>query len=153
MSSTVLYRIAAVLLVLFAAGHTFGFLKFVPASPEGVAVRDSMQRVQFDVDGKNYSYGGFYMGFGLMVTAFLLFCAIVAWNLSTLARTAPQAIGVIGWSLVVLELFMCAVSWRYFFPPPTLLSGLAAVATAWATWRASAGKILVHQASSLSNDA
>jgi len=28
MSATVLYRIAAVLLVLFAAGHTLGFLRF-----------------------------------------------------------------------------------------------------------------------------
>jgi hypothetical protein len=153
MSSTLQYRIAAVLLVLFAAGHTAGFLQFVPPSAEGVAVRDSMQRVEFDFDGKKHSYGGFYTGFGLTVTALLLFSAIVAWNLSTLARTTPQAIGVIGWSLCVCQLVVCLLSWHYFFLPPTLLSGLAAIATGWATWRASAGEILVHSPSDLPDDA
>ncbi len=39
MSPTLLYRIAAALLLLFAAGHTLGFLAFKPPSPEGLAVR------------------------------------------------------------------------------------------------------------------
>jgi len=42
MKAVTLYRIASVLLVLFAAGHTFGFLKFKPSSAEGLAVRDAM---------------------------------------------------------------------------------------------------------------
>ena len=137
MSPTFLYRFAAVLLVLFAAGHTVGFLTLTPASAEGVAVRDSMNSVRFDYGGKKYSYGDFYKGFGLTITAFLLFSAIVAWNLSTLARTAPHAVGVIGWSLCVLQLVSCVLSWRYFFPPPVVLSALSAIAIGWAT-------LLVH---------
>lgn len=134
MSPTVLYRFAAVMLVLFAAGHTVGFLTFVPASAEGLAVHDGMNNVRFDYGGKQYTYGGFYKGFGLTITAFLLFSAIVAWNLSSLARTAPRAVGVIGWSLCVLQLVSCFLSWRYFFPPPVILSALAAIAIGWATW-------------------
>ena len=37
MSATLLYRIAAGLLLLFAVGHTLGFLGFKPASVEGLA--------------------------------------------------------------------------------------------------------------------
>jgi len=47
MNATLLYRIASVLLILFAAGHTIGFLNFTPPTAEGIAVRDAMQNVQF----------------------------------------------------------------------------------------------------------
>jgi len=60
MSATLLYRIASVLLLLFALGHTVGFLKFKPPTAEGVAVRDAMTNVHFQVSGR----GGFYRGLG-----------------------------------------------------------------------------------------
>jgi hypothetical protein len=47
MKATVLYRIASGLLVLFAVGHTLGFLNFKPPSPEGLAVREAMNNVHF----------------------------------------------------------------------------------------------------------
>ncbi len=65
MKPTLLYRIAAVLFVLFAAAHTIGFRRFVPPSTEGLAVRDAMNDVHFVLHGGSYSYGGFYNGFGL----------------------------------------------------------------------------------------
>jgi len=37
MSATLLYRIAAATLLLFAVGHTLGFLGLKPASAEGLA--------------------------------------------------------------------------------------------------------------------
>jgi len=58
-----LYRIPEVLLVLFAAGQTFGFIKF-KAPTEGQALRASMDSVKMEVEGKTYTYGGFYQGFG-----------------------------------------------------------------------------------------
>ena len=42
MNATLLYRIAAALLLLFAVLHTFGFLGFKPPTAEGLAVRDAM---------------------------------------------------------------------------------------------------------------
>ncbi len=82
MNAKVLYRIAAVMYLLFAAGHTFGFLGFRPPTAEALAVRDAMTNVHFQVGHASYSYGGFYVGFGLYVTAYLLFSAFVAWHLS-----------------------------------------------------------------------
>lgn len=81
MSATLLYCIAAVLLLLFAVGHTVGFMGFKPASPEGLAVRDAMNSVRFEFKGASHSYGGFYTGFGLTVTAYLVFSAFLAWHL------------------------------------------------------------------------
>jgi len=78
MKAAVLYRIAAVLLIIFAAGHTVGFLKFRPETPEGRAVFESMNNVQFQIGRGSFSYGGFYTGFGLFATLYLLFSAYVA---------------------------------------------------------------------------
>src|SRR5271165_4000097 len=77
-----LYRIAAVLLVLFAAGHTIGFLSFKPPTAEGLAVRDAMMDVHFQVKSADLSYGGFYKGFGFFITVYLLFSAFLAWHLA-----------------------------------------------------------------------
>jgi hypothetical protein len=73
MSATLLYRIAAVVFVLFAFGHTFGFLSFRPPSQEGRAVYDSMNNVHFQVGGKSFSYGNWYRGFGLTITVSMCF--------------------------------------------------------------------------------
>ena len=67
MTATLLYRIAAIIFVFFAVGHTYGFLSLRPPSPEGRAVYDSMNAVHFEVRGRNYSYGAFYRGFGLIL--------------------------------------------------------------------------------------
>jgi hypothetical protein len=134
MSATGLYRAAAVLLVLFAAGHTYGFLRFKPQSPEGLAVHDSMKRVTFDVKGKSYSYDGFYTGFGLFISAYLLFSAFLAWHLGSLAASNPQAIGALGWAFFAVQIASLALSWLYFFPPTVVFSALVAICLGWAAW-------------------
>ena len=73
MSATLLYRIAAFVILLFAAGHTYGFLSLRVPSAEGRAVYDAMNTVHFELDGGSYSYGGFYRGLGLSCTVSLLF--------------------------------------------------------------------------------
>lgn len=134
MTATLLYRIAAVVLLLFAAGHTFGFLKFKPPTPEGVAVRDAMDSVQFKMGSKSYTYGDFYRGFGLFCTAYLLFAAFLAWHLGGLARSSPQAIGQLGWVFFGLQLAGIILSWKYFVPPPVIFSFVLAILTGWAAW-------------------
>lgn len=116
MTATLLYRIASVVLTLFAAGHTVGFLKFKPPTPEGVAVRDSMTRMSFQVRGKDFTYGGFYRGFGLFITVQLVFSAFLAWHLGDVARATPQAIGLLGWAFCLAQVAGLVLSWMYFFP-------------------------------------
>ena len=135
MTATLLYRIAAVIFILFAAGHTFGFLKFKAPTPEGEAVRTGMSRVAFKVGAKEFTYGGFYRGFGLYITAYLLFSAFLAWQLGTMARQAPQAIGLLGWMFCALQVAGLVLSWIYFFPVTVVFSAVVAGCLGWAAWQ------------------
>src|SRR5438046_7672775 len=55
MTATLLYRVAAIVFVLFAVGHTYGFLSLRAPSAEGRAVYDSMNAVRFELRGRSYS--------------------------------------------------------------------------------------------------
>jgi len=134
MTARVLYRIAAVVFLLFAAGHTFGFLSFRPTSAEGLAVFNAMNSVAFDFNGAVRSYGEFYTGFGLQVSAYLVFCAFLAWHLGSIAASQPKAIGVLAWAFVVVQLAILVLSVLYFFLVPALLSAVILVCLVWAAW-------------------
>ena len=76
------YRIAALLLVLFCAGHTAGgMLSQKSLGPGADAVFAAMKRVQFNFNGSTCTWYGFWFALGLMVSVFLLFSAIAAWQL------------------------------------------------------------------------
>lgn len=139
MSATLAYRIASILLVIFAAGHSYGFLKFKPSTPEAVAVRAGMDKVRFLLGGSEASYGGFYTGFGLTITVYLLFCAFLAWHLGAIAHDHAGAIGILGWVFVLVQFIVLVLSWIYFSAPPVILSALITACLAWAAWLAQTG--------------
>ncbi|HEV7552214.1 MAG TPA: hypothetical protein VGP65_11045 [Candidatus Angelobacter sp.] len=134
MMATLLYRIAAGVLVLFAAGHTVGFLKFKPPNTEGLSVRDAMDTVRLKIGSGKLTYGDFYRGFGLFCSVYLLFAAYLAWYLGGLAQNNPQAVGALGWVFFVLQLASLLLSWIYFLPPPVVFSAVVAICTGWAAW-------------------
>jgi hypothetical protein len=134
MSATVLYRISAVLLILFAAGHTVGFLKFQPSNADGAAVFAQMNSVRLQVGNGKLTYGDFYRGFGLFCTVYLLFAAYLAWHLGSVAQTNPQTIATLAWVFFALQLSSMALSWKYFLPPPVVFSAIIALCTGWAAW-------------------
>jgi hypothetical protein len=134
MTATRLYRIAAVVLVLFAAGHTLGFLSFRPSSAEGLSVYEAMNSVQFEFDGSKHSYANFYTGFGLDVTAYMLFSAFLAWHLGAVAKRQPEAIGPLAWVFAAVQLACLVLSVVYFFLVPILFSAVVVVCLAWAAW-------------------
>lgn len=135
MNATLLFRIAAVVLVLFAAGHTFGFLSFRPSSAEGLAVFDAMSAVHLEFNGGQYSYAGFYTGFGLMVTAYMVFSAFLAWHLGTIAASQPQSVRALAWAFAALQLACLVLSVLYFFIVPIMFSGAVVICLIWAAWR------------------
>jgi hypothetical protein len=121
------YRIGAALLVLFAVLHTIGFLSFKPPTAEGLAVRDAMTNVRFDINGSNLSYGDFYRGFGLFVTVYFLFSAFLAWFL------ASHPIPAIGWSLFGVQIASVALGWVYFSAVQAVFAAVVAGCIGWAT--------------------
>ena len=132
MKATVWFRISAALMLLFAVGHTVGFLAFRPPTAEGLAVWNAMHHVRFTMGGSTYSYGDFYVGFGLFISVFQLLIAWLAWMLGSHVRQAP-ALGIrVAWAMVALELASTVLAFRYFSIQPALLSVLAALSFAMA---------------------
>ena len=134
MNATLLYRIAAALLLLFAVLHTFGFLGFKPPTAEGLAVRDAMTSVQFEIKGASGSYGKLYMGFGLTVTGYLIFSAFLAWHLGNMAISQAQSVRVLAWAFAAVQIACLGLTVAYFFLLPALFSGIIAVCLVWAAW-------------------
>ena len=136
MSATLLYRIAAFVFVLFAVGHTYGFLSLHVPSAEGRAVYDLMNSVHFQLGGRSSSYGGIYRGMGWSGTVSKLFLAFLSWHLGELARSAPDAIGTLGWAFFIVQLAGVALSFLYFGLAAMVLSVLVAVIVGSAAWLA-----------------
>jgi hypothetical protein len=132
-SPTLWFRISAVILLLFAVGHTLGFLTFTPPTEQGLAVREAMTNVHFQVGGKIFSYGGFYRGFGLSATISMLFEGFVCWFLGGLARRNPREVIAIGWALVVQQVAGMVLSLMYFGVPPTIFSAVLTLCIVVAT--------------------
>ena len=89
----------------------------------------AMHGVTFQLDGRGYTYEGFYRGFGLIVTAEMLFAAFVAWYLG-----AHPGSGGLGWALAALQAASLVLSVIYFFPVTWIFSAVILVCVAWAAW-------------------
>ena len=130
MRPIVWFRVTAILFLLFAAGHTFGFLTFRPQSEEGRNVWTAMNNVHFSMGSSTFSYGNFYLGFGLTITVFQLFEAWLSWVLGSMARRGIAEARTIALGLIALQIFGLGFSLRYFSVEPALLSGLTAITLA-----------------------
>ena len=106
MKASVLYRIASVLLLLFAIGHTLGFCKIDPKWGVDSLIA-SMRTIHFDAQGFSRSYWDFYTGFGLFVTVFLLFAAFLAWQLGGFPAQTLTGMRGITWAFALC--FVAAV--------------------------------------------
>ena len=136
MKASILYRVAAVCLLLFAVGHTVGFRQSDPQW--GVdALLTSMRSIHFDVQGFTRTYWDFFVGFGLFVTVFLLLASVIAWQLGSLpAETLGQVRG-IAWALAIGCAAVAVLSWRYFFVVPIVFSMVITVCLISAAWLSS----------------
>lgn len=123
MKPSLFYRIAAVLILLFAIGHTVGFLQSDPSW--GVdSLLASMKGIHFNLQGFSRSYWDFFVGFGLFVTVFLLFAAVLAWHLGGLATETLARMRLIAWAFALCFVVITILSWKYFFAIPIVLTSL-----------------------------
>jgi hypothetical protein len=126
MRSSTLYRLAAVLLVLFSFGHTLGFTRATGMVGADTVV-GLMRSVRFSVQGFQRTYWDFYVGFGLFVTVFLLFSAGLSWALAATPRDVRLQIPAATWGLAICYLGVTILSWRYFFVAPGIFAALITV--------------------------
>ncbi len=135
MKPTLLYRTASGLLVFFAFAHTVGMLKPSSPTPEASAVRASMDSVHFQFMNFNCSYGAFYFGFGMLLTAYLLFAAFLSWRCGDLVKKQTATVKVLAWPLFAIQVVVAILGWLYFFLAPAVVSTLAAICLALAAWK------------------
>jgi len=135
MKASWLYRTASVLMLLFAVGHTVGFRQDNPEWAAG-SVIESMRSIHFDAQGFHRTYWDFFSAFGFFLTVFLLFTAVLAWQLGGLPAEIFARLRGMAWPLVLCFAAITAVCWRYAFTTPLVFSALITICLLAATWRA-----------------
>jgi len=131
MKASIFYRIAAVLLLLFEAGHTSGFPWSDPTW--GVDL-GSMQSTHFHIMGFSRTYWDFYVGFGLFVSVFLLLAVALAWQLG---RLPPESLALMrgtAWVFALCFIAITVLSWKYFFVIPIVFSIVITLCLTAAAW-------------------
>jgi hypothetical protein len=133
MKASVVYRVAAVLLLLFALGHTLGFRQSDPTW--GVdALLASMRAIHFQVQGFSRSYWDLFVAAGYAVGVFYLFAAILAWQLGGLPPETLARMGLTRWAFAACFAAITIVSWRYLFVLPIAFAAVVTVCLVLAAW-------------------
>jgi len=133
MKPSLLYRIAAVLLLLFAAGHILGFHQTDPHW--GIdALVGSMRSIHFDVQGFNRTYWDFYVAGGYSVAVFFLFSAVLAWQLGGLPAATLALMRGTAWAFALCFAAITVVSCRYLFAVPIAFSIAITLCLSAAAW-------------------
>ena len=133
MKASLFYRIAAVLLLLFAVGHTLGFRQSDPTW--GVdTLLGLMHSIHFDVQGFSRSYWDLFVAAGFSIGVFYLFTAVLAWQLSNLSTETLAAMRGTVWAFALCFAAITVVSCRYLFILPIVFSILITACLAAAAW-------------------
>jgi hypothetical protein len=133
MKASLFYRVAAVLLLFFAVGHTFGFRQSDPSW--GVdTLLGSMRSIHFDVQGFSRTYLDLFVAAGFSVGVFYLFAAILAWQLGGLPAETLALMRGTACAFAVCFAAITVVSWRYLFIVPVVFSLVITVCLIAAAW-------------------
>jgi hypothetical protein len=133
MKASAFYRIAAVLLLLFDIGHTLGFRQSDPKWGVDTLLA-SMRSMHFDVQGFSRTYWDLFVGSGFFVSVFLLFAAVLAWQLGGLSAATLALLRRTAWALAFCFVAVTILSWRYFFILPIVFLTLITVCLVAAAW-------------------
>lgn len=135
MNPTLLLRIAAGVCLLTAIGHTLG-APWTPATGTAAsAVIGSMKALQFSAMGTDRTYWDFYYGFGVSISVYLFAQAIVLWQIAAVAKSAARQMRPMMLTFLASNLISGAITWKYFFAAPLILT-FATAACIIAAWLA-----------------
>ena len=123
MKAPLFYRIAAVLLLLFAIAHTLGFRQSDPAWGVDTLLA-SMRSTHFDLQGFSRTYWDLFVAAGFTVGLFYFFTAVLAWQFGGLPAETLAGMRVTRWALALCFAAITVVSWRYLFILPIVCSAV-----------------------------
>lgn len=125
MTATVLYRLASVLLIVFAAANTVWLVYFWRTAAANAP--------HFPFGHSDLTYVQVVVALEVFGSLCIVFGAYLSWYLGTLARRIPQAVGALGWALLAFQAAGTLVCLFYLSGFAFLVAALIAVSTAWAT--------------------
>jgi hypothetical protein len=131
--ASLLYRVAAVLLLLFAAGHTLGFRQSDPTWGVDTLV-GSMRSIHFDVQGFRRTYWDLFVAAGFTVGVLYLFAAVLAWQLGSLPADTLALMRTTVWALALTFAAITVLSWAYLFVIPIVFSLVITLCLTAAAW-------------------
>ena len=135
-----LYKIASVLLFLFAIGHTTGLLKPKSFGKEGDEVLASMHSVHVHVMGSDRTFWDFYIGFGLLVSVLFVFTGVWAWQLGGLWGSQPEAVKALALSFFLCQTAAVVLCCTNFFLAPIVFGVLITLCTGLAAYKTRGGR-------------
>jgi hypothetical protein len=134
MNASTFYRIAAaVLLLLFALGHTLGFRQSDP-NGELMPFLDQCGQFALMCRGSGARIGTSLWRPGFSVGVFYLFAAILAWQMGGLPAPTLALMRGTAWAFALCFAAITVVSWRYLFVLPMAFSMLITLCLTAAAW-------------------
>jgi uncharacterized protein (DUF697 family) len=125
MTTTVLYRLASVLQIIFVAANTIWLVYFWRTAAANAP--------HFPFGHSDLTYVQVVLALEVFGSLCILFGAYLSWRLGSLARRIPQAIGALGWGLVAFQAVGTFVCLFYLSGFAFLVAAMIAVCTTWAT--------------------
>jgi hypothetical protein len=132
MKQMILLRTAAVLTLIFCAGHTYGNLNASARGPEEAAVFMAMQAFPFNIMGFRRTHWDFYRGFSLLFSVTLLVLAVLLWQIGGIAKSDPSRARPLVATLFAGYLGYTILCGLFFFTAPAAISAAAAICIALA---------------------
>lgn len=132
MKPPLLLRITSVLLLVFAAGHTYGALATPSRGLAEAVVFSGMRSFQFDIMGVSRTHWEFYVGFSLFLSVSLFLLAVLVWQIANIATLYPARVWPMVFALFVAHVGFAVLCWVYFFPAPAVVTSVATIFLGWA---------------------
>jgi hypothetical protein len=126
-----LVRVAAIVALLYAAGHTMG-APWSEQTPDTAAMLHTMKTFHFDAVGSSRTYWDFYFGFGLSISVFMFTQGIVLWLVATQTRTHAERMRPIIAVFAISFIANAVLAGVYFFIVPCVMAAIIAICLAWA---------------------
>jgi hypothetical protein len=121
-------RVLAILLVIFAVGHTLGTAApKVTRGPQEAAVFAAMQEFRFPIMGFERTYWDFFRGFALIISVLFVLMAAIAWQVGTLSKQSRRLALPMAITLLIGCVGLFILSWIFFFGAPIVNSALCVV--------------------------
>jgi hypothetical protein len=86
-----------------------------------------MKSQTFEAEGFTRTYWDFYVGFGIIISVFLLLQAVVLWQLGSLAKTNTSGVRPMIVSFLAASIVNAGLGWTYFFAVPAAMAAAIAL--------------------------